>query len=499
MVSEEGSSAYSNGVVICTVGTMGVGSVATVTNRVIPTQSGLMTNTVVTSSHQTDLNPVNSTPTVVARGLEAVGADLTLNLSASPEPVAGGQVITYTLTVSNRGPGVATNVMVTNFLSSGVQLLLATVSQGTYYQVGSNLIFPVGNLAASGSFSAVILGRTLAAGTITNTTSVGSDTQDVTPDNTMTVVSHVLVAADLKLVVVAPAYAGLSGQVAYMLTVANKGPNDVTNVTLFDTLPSQFGFVSASNSQGSFVNSGNLLVFNLGTILSGSQASAMITAAPITVGVFTNQASVISELMDPDPSNNMISSATTVSSGSSGGSSNGIIVVRNTDAATLASIVTAAGSMGIQVTSSRLQANTIGNGAASSGLYYIGVPPYTYNLTVPGIILSTGDVMDYQTGPNLSSAKTTGYGIKATSEQQALLDPITGSGTQHYSHYDVTQLDIQFDMLPGFNQVKFNVVFGSEEYPFYVHSSFIDGFGIYLNGVNIAYTDGLPVNINHPA
>lgn len=53
-------------------------------------------------------------------------------------------------------------------------------------------------------------------------------------------------------------------------------------------------------------------------------------------------------------------------------------------------------------------------------------------------------------------------------------------------------------MLPGFDEVFFNVVFGSEEYPEYVGSQFIDGFGLYVNGVNIAEVDGMPVNINHP-
>jgi hypothetical protein len=42
------------------------------------------------------------------------------------------------------------------------------------------------------------------------------------------------------------------------------------------------------------------------------------------------------------------------------------------------------------------------------------------------------------------------------------------------------------------------VVFGSEEYDEFVGSQFVDAFGIYLDGVNIADVDGKPVNINHP-
>ncbi len=50
--------------------------------------------------------------------------------------------------------------------------------------------------------------------------------------------------------------------------------------------------------------------------------------------------------------------------------------------------------------------------------------------------------------------------------------------------------------LPG--RFTFKYVCGSEEYPEYVGSEFIDGFGIYVNGTNVAKPNGLPVNVNHP-
>ncbi|MGQ9737303.1 MAG: choice-of-anchor L domain-containing protein [Armatimonadota bacterium] len=119
----------------------------------------------------------------------------------------------------------------------------------------------------------------------------------------------------------------------------------------------------------------------------------------------------------------------------------------------------------------------------ASGTYGIG----------DGIVLSAGNVADYSDGPNTDAGMTTGFGVPATGPQEALLDPITG-GT--FDHFDVTQLDITF--LTSTGDVSFYVVFGSEEYPEFVGSSFVDGFGLYLDGVNIASVGGLPVNINHP-
>jgi hypothetical protein len=42
------------------------------------------------------------------------------------------------------------------------------------------------------------------------------------------------------------------------------------------------------------------------------------------------------------------------------------------------------------------------------------------------------------------------------------------------------------------------VAFGSEEFPEFVGSEFVDAFGLYLNGTNIAFVGGQPVNIDHP-
>jgi hypothetical protein len=70
-----------------------------------------------------------------------------------------------------------------------------------------------------------------------------------------------------------------------------------------------------------------------------------------------------------------------------------------------------------------LQSGTYTN---ASGTYGVG----------DGIVLSTGYVMFYNDGPNLSPNKTSGIngGIAATASQEALLDPISGGS---HTHYDV--------------------------------------------------------------
>lgn len=87
------------------------------------------------------------------------------------------------------------------------------------------------------------------------------------------------------------------------------------------------------------------------------------------------------------------------------------------------------------------------------------------------------------------------------SSDQELLGPITGQS----SHFDVVRLDIDFEAAEDVSSVTFFATFGSEEFPNFVNSSFQDGFGLYVNGINVAGVqpstggpDNLPVNISHP-
>jgi hypothetical protein len=168
--------------------------------------------------------------------------------------------------------------------------------------------------------------------------------------------------------------------------------------------------------------------------------------------------------------------------------SEAIVVTQETNANNLANVLTS-GASGLTVTGTNLsgQSSFVGT---SSGTYTNA--SVTYGIG-DGIVLSTGDVSNYSDGPNTSTGLSGAYGVVATPGQEALLDPITGGA---FDHNDVTQLDIDFTTSTG--EVFFDVVFGSEEFDEYVGSTYIDGFGLYLDGTNIAEVGGNPVNINHP-
>ncbi len=110
-----------------------------------------------------------------------------------------------------------------------------------------------------------------------------------------------------------------------------------------------------------------------------------------------------------------------------------------------------------------------------------------------GIILTTGSVFDAP-GPNGSGSTS----VITASGGNALLDMISGNIT-----YDASVFT--FDFVAQTDQVSFNYVFASEEYPEFVCSSFNDAFGFFVSGpgyapnTNIAIVPGTfdPVTINN--
>jgi PEP-CTERM motif len=162
-------------------------------------------------------------------------------------------------------------------------------------------------------------------------------------------------------------------------------------------------------------------------------------------------------------------------------------VTLNTNANQLATAVTA-GNTGVTIVSATLQGQSLDANTASTGTF-----TNIYGLA-SGAVLSTGNAATYGSGPDTETDFTTAYGTMGTSAQNALLDPLTNGNK---SHYDVTELDLTFTVDPGVSQIFFNVAFGSEEFPEFVGSEFVDAFGLYLNGTNIAFMDGQPVNIDN--
>jgi PEP-CTERM motif len=168
-----------------------------------------------------------------------------------------------------------------------------------------------------------------------------------------------------------------------------------------------------------------------------------------------------------------------------------LTTINDTSAADLANALTTGGAGGITITGETLSGNSSFSDA-SSGLFSTS-GTNNYGLQGSGIVISNGDAAtDGTSGPVINSLSIA-YGVAATASQTSLLNQVaTANGFN-----DVTELDITFVAGLDTTHVFFNTVFASAEYPVFVNQ-FIDGFGLFLNGVNIAFAGGNPVNINNP-
>ena len=105
---------------------------------------------------------------------------------------------------------------------------------------------------------------------------------------------------------VSSALVNLSSNVTFSLNVTNLSPNSANFVVVTDSIPAGFTFTTATVTQGSWSNIGNLFTASLGTIANQGSATVTIQATATTPGSWTNNASVASGVPEINPANNSV-------------------------------------------------------------------------------------------------------------------------------------------------------------------------------------------------
>jgi uncharacterized repeat protein (TIGR01451 family) len=132
-------------------------------------------------------------------GVAAPGsADLRIAKADSPDPVAAGTALTYSLEVVNNGPNAATGVTVVDRLPQGVDLVSATVPGGQCSSEGRKVTCTLGEVPVVTGAYATARTVTIAViprrvGTITNSATVkGSQKDPVKGNNEATATTRVV-------------------------------------------------------------------------------------------------------------------------------------------------------------------------------------------------------------------------------------------------------------------------------------------------------------------
>src|SRR5207302_500542 len=211
-------------------------------------------------------------------------ADLSITKSDSPDPVTAGGTLTYTLSVSNAGPSTAANVSVSDTLPAGVTFVSATGSGWTCSQAGGVVTCTRASLAPGAAPAiTIVVTAPSEGGTITNTATVSSSTNDAnTGNNTATETTTVTASADLSITKSDspdPVVAG--GTLTYTLSVSNGGPSTAANVSVSDTLPAGVTFVSATGSGWTCSQAGGVVTCTRASLAPGAApAITIVVTAP---------------------------------------------------------------------------------------------------------------------------------------------------------------------------------------------------------------------------
>ena len=238
--------------------------------------------------------------------------DLELTKTADVSTAANGDIVNFTLTVTNNGPDDATGVSVEDIIPSGLSYNSASPSKGSYSD--ANGIWTIGNMA-NGATETIVINTTVVdiSSPITNFAQVETadqDDVDSTPGNDtngtpneddeddVTITPQAPLVIDLELTKTADVSTAANGDIVnFTVSVSNLGPDDATGVSVEDIIPSGVSYNSSSPSAGSYNDATG--IWTIGNMANGASETIVINTTVVDISSpITNFAQV--ETADQD-------------------------------------------------------------------------------------------------------------------------------------------------------------------------------------------------------
>lgn len=234
----------------------------------------------------------------------AAFADLALSVSASPDPVIAGNLLTYTLSVVNQGPGTAGNVILTDTLPDNAIIIPPPNCSIT----GRKAACLLGDLPAGARAERSLTVQTAQVGRVANTASVLADQNDPNTANNSNVLSTTvtppLPRGNLAIKVSAtPNTVKLGKKLRYTLTAINRGRLRVNDVRILDTLPGGVTFLSAGRAC-SYDADSHAVTCRIDRLGARTRKAYKFTVAPTQTGSLSNTARITGPIDDTNPADN---------------------------------------------------------------------------------------------------------------------------------------------------------------------------------------------------
>jgi uncharacterized repeat protein (TIGR01451 family) len=259
--------------------------------------------------------------------------ELAVTMTDSPDPVALGADLTYSVRVKNNGDLPATGVKLTDALPAGATFVSAASDRGSCSGTAT-VVCDIGTLVGGEEANVTVKVKPPAARTFNNTATATLNETDANPSNNSATAQTTVDFADLLVTKTALVGRVAPGsKVVYLLAVKNKSGTTAGDVTVSDVLPAGLTFVSCDAPHGVCGGAGNNRTVTFSSLAVGATESANIVAtvdpSAATGTVLNNTATVSSALPDSDTSDNSASASVTAGAPAAPARSNGKILFSN--------------------------------------------------------------------------------------------------------------------------------------------------------------------------
>lgn len=260
-------------------------------------------------------------------GVTFLGVDLEVEALASNTVPDVGDIVNFTINLSNLGDVDATGVAVENLIPPGYGNITAISNGGTFFigsqaVVWSGLTVPQGTNTLALTFNATVQTPTGVSNEFEHIAQITFCDQidlDSTPNNddgdqseddedTLTASPQQADLSLIKTVVGNNLTPGVGEQISFEIILTNDGPDNATNIIVVDQLLSGFNFVSYTATAGTYSSATGF--WQVGTLANGASETLTIDVTVNPSGNYTNTSQVIASDgydLDSTPANGVSS------------------------------------------------------------------------------------------------------------------------------------------------------------------------------------------------
>lgn len=263
-------------------------------------KTGKLVNIADIAGNEYDCNLTNN---IVNKSIEvASSADLFVKKYVNNTAPDFGEIIKWSVVVSNNGPDIATNVRVNDLLDDGLIFVKSSSTKGSYDAKSG--IWTIDSLAPETDETLNIYCKVNKIGKILNFVSVNSTQYDWNESNNHDNESvDTVKIADLSVIkLINNSNPNYNDLIKWTIIVSNNGPNMATGVIVNDLLPKSVEYISSYLSKG-FYNPVNG-IWDVGNLNVGEELQLNIVSKIVKTGDITNVVNVKGNEKDSNLTNN---------------------------------------------------------------------------------------------------------------------------------------------------------------------------------------------------